>query len=251
MHSFFEKWSSIFAYDNDIELLKDKGLFGEYFTVDEFIHSKDFGNTDSKLLHEGLLPIPYCGNIFSAKLIILTLNPRLQLGDYFAEKDERFLNALRENLNQEREDFPFLFLDPSLSFHPGYNWWTRKLGYVLNKFFKFNVEKKYEIQNEISKKIANIELIPFHSFGFEEKIMKFINELEYPKDLRLFLEQEILPKVEAGSCKLVVNVGPAKWKEFMGDNLTWKRLTKNGRITIDYKQNENIRADDAGFNIII
>ena len=99
-------------------------------SFDEYIESDIFGAKNDQSFHLGLLPIPYLGNLEMASVYILMLNPGLSPGDYHAEQNsEEYVEECKNNLHQDNKDstFPFLFLNPKYAWHPGFEYWHKKL----------------------------------------------------------------------------------------------------------------------------
>ncbi len=94
------------------------------------------------------------------------LNPGLGPDDYYAEYEvAKFRRALLANLKQKfrRGSLPFLFLDPQYAWHGGFAWWHRKLAGVISDLAKaWKVEFK-EARARLARKLASIELVPYHS----------------------------------------------------------------------------------------
>jgi hypothetical protein len=65
---------------------------------DDFLKASDFSKDDHRL-HVSLIPQPFFGNVDSARVVILTLNPGLNPIDYYAECFvDQYRRALLENL---------------------------------------------------------------------------------------------------------------------------------------------------------
>lgn len=129
--------------------------------------NEKFG-VDDKCLHLSLMPIPYLGNLREAKVIVLMQNPGLSPGDYYAECEIKgFRDRLLENLKGDgcAGEFPFLFLDPSYSWHGGFSWWQRKLkGVIAAVAVELGLgEDLRTARKHVAKHLAAIELLPYHS----------------------------------------------------------------------------------------
>jgi len=63
-----------------------------------------------------LLPVPYLGNLKSADIFILLLNPRFGLHEFEDDADPIYRGCLEQNLSQQlkRAEFPFCMLNPRL-----------------------------------------------------------------------------------------------------------------------------------------
>lgn len=120
-------------------------------------------------LQFGLLPVPYCGDLECADIIICLLNPGLSPADFYAEKQQAFRNSLVANIRQDfgaKAPYPFLFLDPRWCWTAGYVWWTKKLQGTISKISNaLNID--WLAANQLlAKRIAAVELFPYHSKTF-------------------------------------------------------------------------------------
>jgi hypothetical protein len=121
---------------------------------------------DGKLIHAGLLPGPYCGNIQKAKVYFLGLNPGFSPGDFHAEADAEFRKAALANLAQQGRTLPFMPLEPRFCWTGGAGWWRKKLRPLLEKYRERGVSS-LEACKDMSGKIASLELFPYHSASFD------------------------------------------------------------------------------------
>ena len=94
-----------YLFPGDRQLLESdegEGLLLTCRSFEEYAVSNNFGRRDDKSLHVGLLPLPYLGDLRSASIFILMLNPGLSPGDYFAEQYwPELRRAVMNNLRQE------------------------------------------------------------------------------------------------------------------------------------------------------
>ena len=113
------------------EFLLEEGCSSEvvlHDSFDSFIRSPDFDIRARRELHLGLVPQPFMGDLDRARVFILLSNPGLSPDDYFAEcQQPAFADRLIDNLRQQnqRHEYPFLFLDPSYSWHAGFGGGSR------------------------------------------------------------------------------------------------------------------------------
>ena len=100
-----------------------------YLTYDEYVVNDDPRNDRGRIrFHLGLVPVPYAGNLSSAKLFLLMANPGFQSLDYFAESFvPKFKKRAIQNLRQEgqEEKYPMLYLDPEFAWHGGGEYWRK------------------------------------------------------------------------------------------------------------------------------
>jgi hypothetical protein len=201
-----------YILDGD-EILVKKGLCHSYRCFEDYIGDPNFGKASPNSIHCGLIPTPYDGNILKAKIYILTLNPGFGPHDYYAESyDTSFRKARIQQLRQERMDetFPFMELNPLFSWHGGYRYWTNRLGDIIQKLSEHNKVSYKEALSQLSKSIACLEYIPYHSktFGIKKKV---INEMRSPKLMTAFVDGYVIPKAKRGDAVIIVTRHAKMW----------------------------------------
>lgn len=166
--------SNYFIHNEDSILSKD-------FIFDKPVQDYSDEN-DMYKFHSGLFPIPYIGDIKKATCYILMLNPGYSNNDYEEENKEYFKHCLINNLKQnDKNPYPFFYLDPKNCNHPGYAYWKNKFKTIIDEL---NCENAIEI---IAKKVAIIQLVPYHS----QKVKltkKIISSLKSVKEIIKFIE---------------------------------------------------------------
>lgn len=94
-------------------------------------HLKTSHDRDEKNFHTGLLPSPFIGNLNSARIIIVFLNPGFDDGDYYVEENSKFKKSLISNLKSNTDsEFPLFTLNPEFS-------WTAANRWIVKKFSPF------------------------------------------------------------------------------------------------------------------
>jgi hypothetical protein len=154
-------------------------------SFEEFSSSERLG-IKSAVLELGLYPEPYTGDLERAEILILLLNPGLEPGGYWGEfKRPELRKLLARNLYQDgisSRPFPFIWLDPDLCWHPGFTYWHKKLrdviGVISEKKFKGSFPKAMQ---DLSKKIACVDLFPYHSAQFGHRRLLKIPSCEKAK----------------------------------------------------------------------
>jgi hypothetical protein len=119
---------------------------------------------DSRL-HLSLLPQPFFGDLESATAFLLMLNPGLNPGDYYSEYCvPAYREALIGNLRQEsNREFPLLFLDPELSWHPGARYFRTRLHWLARGIAARDSISYRDALAEVSRKVCCLQLVPYHS----------------------------------------------------------------------------------------
>ena len=215
VHRLIELWQNCPLDNAPFILPEDKTEIQKrtvlYRSFEDYATSSTFGHKDDTSLHVGLLPVPYVGNLQKAAVFILMLNPGLSHGDYLECEDETLKKEHIRNLRQDNAnvEFPFLFLDPRFAWHPGFDYWEKKLGelaHALEKKQKITYQKALQC---LSQCLACLELMPYHSkkFGagpFLERLISTQVMLEYVREV-------LIPKAENDQAIIVVARGKRNW----------------------------------------
>lgn len=118
---------------------------------DEVLNSPKY---NSKGLSFDAFPEPYGGDLNTAKVVCLLLNPGLDESDATTNfKNEYWVNEIRANLEHKTE-FPFLYLSPKVQETEGYKWWTARL----NPLVKAGVTRE-----ELAQGVMMVQFLPYHS----------------------------------------------------------------------------------------
>ena len=185
-----------FAHPEDWPVLRQFG--GRYIDEEpkdfrKFVSSSRFGDFKDSRLHLSLVPIPYCGDLRTADIVILLLNPGFGFTDYYSETCmPQFRCRLEKTLAQDFSDmeFPFVFLDPEYCWHGGFHWWEEKLRDVTTIIARKKFKGSYlDALRCMSKRLASLELIPYHSSSFNAH--RFIKDLHSVRAARQ-LAQEMM-----------------------------------------------------------
>lgn len=195
---------------------KDSILLGNVFNnskdFNDYIENPNFGFEDNKF-HLNLLPVPYVGNILKAQIYILMLNPGFGILDYYAEScSETYRNLLIKNLKQTLQDdkFPFIFLNPELLWHGGGQYWEKKLKNIIVTVAKSLALSYVDSLSFISKRIAVLELVPYHSKSFGLSNKDF-NKLYTPSVMLDFVKNYVVPRVQNGQACIISTRNSSRW----------------------------------------
>lgn len=177
--------------------------------IDEIAISQH--NQIAKQDHQVILemyPEPFIGNN-DADIVILNLNP-----GFGGEEDlenhinhQHFINLLKGNLNQDKLDYPFFFLDPRISATPGYKWWNARL----KKLVGLVGRKK------LSKSILCVEYFPYHS-----KRYNYSNQVLNSQSFSFQLVRNAVKRGALIVCFRSLN----KWKEAVPELEEYENLYK-------------------------
>lgn len=188
------------------------GNFKIFNSFNEYIISKEFGLSSETKLHTGLLPVPYVGNLEKASIIVLMLNPVLSAGDYFAEQQPEFRNAQIQNLRQENVsiEYPFVFLNPQFAWHPGFGYWHKKFGAVIEELADQSGTTYQEAMSILAKSLACLELLPYHSKSFGSGSL--LKVLPSVKVIQSFVHEVLIPKAKDGKVIIIATRGVKNWQ---------------------------------------
>lgn len=103
------------------------------------------------------LPEPFCGDVASAPVVLLGLNPGHDHSDtWWFNENDAFVQAVRGNLVHRDADYPLYWLDPRFADFGGSIWWKRALGPLIAEC---GVER-------VATRVAVVEWYPYHSCTF-------------------------------------------------------------------------------------
>jgi hypothetical protein len=224
MHALISAWNRFdpeqlpYVLPGDAAILDQADLYCRHASWDGFIAEPDFGVPGNLQLHLDLLPMPFVGNLKTASVFVLMLNPGFGPHDYFGEYTiPDYRAALLDNLRQT-QDNSFLFLDPQFSWHGGYDYWHTKLRNVIVAFAK-NVGIPYgQARRFFQSNIAVLELAPYHSVNFAVP-HRVLTSLHSVRLARAFVSEEILPRARAGECLVVVTRAVKSWELPVHENV--------------------------------
>jgi len=174
----------------------------------EYTASAGFGAADDRRLHLGLLPVPYVGVVETASIYLLMLNPGLSAADYFAEWQEAsYGQALVENLAGQS---PFLCLNPTFAWHPGFAYWHGKLGGVLRRLASATGIPYQTVLDAVAHKLCVLQLLPYHSpsFGVPRQLLERLPSCQL---VRSFVSDVVVPRARDGSAVVVVTRQADLW----------------------------------------
>jgi hypothetical protein len=194
---------------------EDRFLTGKTISIrnDELIRHENYADLDPRMLHLALIPVPFVGNLERADIFIALINPGLCLGlDHYVETIPEFRDLLRRNLKQElgSEAYPFFKLDPRWHWTSAGTWWHRLFGGIIRAIAKNNGSSYVEATKLVSKRIAALELVPYHS-GNSTHISGLARKLESSRLMKAYANEVIIPRAKSGEALFVVASGRSMW----------------------------------------
>lgn len=199
----------LFPKDNLNILNKDIKTFYNY---KDYISSPEFGTQNDISLHIGLLPVPYAGNLEKASIFILMLNPGFSPSNYFFEETSPgYRKAHIRTLKQENgsDDYPFIYLNPEFSWHPGSEYWQNKLQSIIGEYVKQTKITYQEAMSQVSKKLACLELFPYSSNSFGANSM--LNKLSSTSLMLKYIQEVLIPKVKKDKAIVIATRRVKDW----------------------------------------
>lgn len=133
--------------------------------------------------HLSLSPVPYMGNLRSADIFLLMINPSAGYTDYCTNADPAFRQALAHTLKQDIKEGEnaCLALNPQ---HCGSSWfcyYEQLLGPILSEYATdtgAGAHLNYrQALGELSRRVAILELVPYYSASADQITNRFLRDL--------------------------------------------------------------------------
>ncbi len=221
--------------------------------IEKYSQHKSFEDPNDTAFHIGLLPVPYIGNLATATVYILTLNPGLETGDYLYDQHSLYQELQGNNLRQVPMEYPLFILDPRLSFHSGYAYWVKKFRTHVEKLYKEKIGSRKEILRSISQTVAILELVPYHSLRFPAKLIAKVDQLPSVKMMLEFVQNSIVPRAQNNQATIIITRKVDLWKSPDGVNIIkYSRSGEkhSGSIAVEWANKLGSSGGDAIFNRI-
>lgn len=214
MSTLVELWKRIdlksppFIFPGDEKYLSEVNSFRNIVSFEKYVDDINEIKKAPHKFHLNLLPIPYMGNLETAKIFILMANPGLAASDYKAEfQDADYPNDLIKNLHQKADsDFPYVSINPKYCWHGGFEYWDAKFKDIIGF-----IQKEYKLSyvdalSFFSQNVAALELIPYHS-----KQSNYLPGLESTKLIKNYVTGVLLPRARTGKILIVVTRNIRAW----------------------------------------
>ncbi len=160
-------------------------------------------------LHTALIPMPYVGNLRTADIYVLMLNPGLSPLDYFAEtRVQQYREALVGNLKQRTNRF--LFLEHDYAWTGGYQYWHGVFRPLITKIAELPGEEYESVRAQLSARLALLQYVPYHSKSFKNSAL--IRRLASPKASYDYVHKYVLPKARRGEAIVFVPRASKYWQ---------------------------------------
>lgn len=187
-----------YALASDLEVLQSrkKVLCATFKSWGAYIAS-GLESEGGRLLHLGLIPQPWFGDLQSATVFILLLNPGLNPGDYFAEYEvPSFKEAITANLRSLPDRaYPHIFLDPEFSWHPGGRYFRARLNWLALALRDYQSISYHDALKIVATRVCCLQLVPYHSRAFVVP-KGIVNRLESVRLVKTFVSQHLAPRTD-------------------------------------------------------
>jgi hypothetical protein len=197
-----------YVFPGDEKYINDADFFSDINSDVEYVKRLGEVRENPCKGHLGLIPIPYLGNLKTAKIFILMANPGLGAADYKGEfEDAGFRQAMINNLRQEKfDEYPFVSLNPQFSWHGGFEYWEGKFTSIINRLVENGNATYDQALKLLSNNIACLELISYHS-----KSNLGITNLESTISIKDYVHQDLKPRAQKGEIEIIVTRKTAGW----------------------------------------
>ena len=164
--------------------------------------------------HCSLMPVPYLGNLTTADIFILLLNPVVGYSDYGTNACAEFQKALLQNRHQDFEggDHRCLALDTRFWWSSWFYWYENMLRSTISNYAK-GADKTYVgALEDLSRGLAIIELVPYYSSnrGRGKVTEKLVSELKSAQAAKEAAQKLVLRAAD-DEVLVVVMWGAKEW----------------------------------------
>jgi hypothetical protein len=193
-----------------------------------YVHPEDWDlltTRDRQHMQLNLLPLPVNGNLRSADVILLMLNPGFSDSDAKwgdASMRSALVASERANLQQRdwTNDYPFFDLNPDFVGSGGANYWAGplgrmkgKLGHLANGLASAEDGDHSSIRRELANRVAVVQLVAYRSTSFAD--LQSGQSRAGPPQIRLKSSLEAIQLARAlvreGEKLVVVPYGIQRW----------------------------------------
>lgn len=153
--------------------------------------------------------MPFFGFLRSARVFILMLNPGLHAGDYFSEAEcPSCREAVITNLCAE---LPFLWLNPTLAWHPGFGYWHAKFRKIIAALASAWHLPYLDALKAVAEHIAVLQLFPYHSARFRI-LDRTLRQLRSVRLMQAYVHDVLVPRACRAEVLIVVTRKTRYWR---------------------------------------
>lgn len=216
-HPLLEAWRAFkpsappFILPGDEALLAEPALWAVEQWRD-YVANPERGNpADAGRLCLGLLPMPFVGNLRTASIFLLMLNPGARPHDFFGESEvPEYRNELLATLRQD--DGIDGLLDPRFAWHGRYGYWEGKLSKLFARIAGADVTYG-TTRHALQSRMAALELVPYHStrYALPGRLLKKLKSVEL---MRSYVMDVVVPRARAGDALVIIGRAASSWGSF-------------------------------------
>lgn len=222
MNMLVQQWTTValkappFFFPGDREVFKKYNVqWKEFGSYKRFTESPQLEEDAEKVLFLDLIPSPYSGDLKTADIFLLQLNPGFGALDYLGEyENQAYKTAKLDNLKQQLSDspYPFKSLNPAFAWTGGFKYWESRLRrYIQAIQRKENLSNYQSALSYLSKRLAVIELVPYHSRkGCVPD--RAVEALPSSQAIVRLVGSEITRRAKAGAALVIVMRGHRHWQ---------------------------------------
>lgn len=193
-------------------------FWGGDYAEPPFVHAEDaFYVEKPHPLPFELMPQPWRGDMFNAKIFLLRLAPPMSkpIADY-ETGSAAFRKMLKTNLLGRT---PHFLLDPAFKDHP------ESAGFAASL-------KGLAPRERLQAQVAEIFLLPYHQkdAGQNAKALALIEAFPTCDDMRNFVNGNLAPRARAGEIAVIVQEGATVWGFAAADECADIVIAKSGEI---------------------
>jgi hypothetical protein len=178
----------------------------------DYVADHERGNpSDAHKLCLGLLPMPFIGNLRTASIFLLMLNPGARAHDFFGESEVPPYREMLLATLAQRRGVPGL-LDPKFAWHGRYGYWQGKLSKMFERL-AISGRTYGEARHDVQGRIAALELVPYHSttYGLPDRVLEQLKSVQL---MRSYVMDRLVPRAKEGSALIIVGRAARKWGSF-------------------------------------
>lgn len=158
--------------------------------------------------HFHLAPVPYLGDLSSADIILLMINPGVGYADYGTDACPSFEKALQENLHRKRQQC--LALDPKYWWSSWFVYYNRELQATLWHYAMTKNISYEKALDDLSRRFAILELVPYYSRNVDRIPHWYSRELPSAKAAKE-AALELADKADEGEVTILQRWGVTRW----------------------------------------
>lgn len=139
----------------------------------------------------GLLPMPFVGNVRTASIFLLMLNPGARPHDFFGESEvKEYRTTLLATLRQD--DGIEGLLDPRFAWHGRYGYWQGKLSKLFEQL-AVDGNTYGSVRQKLQARMAALELVPYHSTRYALP-NRLLGRLKSVQLMRSYVTDVLVPR---------------------------------------------------------